>query len=288
MIEKNHENSDANSRQEPVEQAETDIDKEVLQQRYAVLHRLEDWLETPMLVLGFVWLVLLVIELTGYLGPGLQFVGTAIWVVFIADFLLKFALAPDKVTYLKANWLTVPALLVPALRVFRIARAARILQVGRAARGIRLLRVVSSVNRGMKALGAAMQRRGFGYVVLLTIIVAVAGAAGMYFFERELPQGPGFDSFGTALWWTAMLMTTLGSDYWPMSAEGRILCFMLALYAFAVFGYVTATLATFFIGRDAENEDAELASARSIAELKEEIKALRDELRAWDQRDRRP
>ncbi|CDS51610.1 Potassium voltage-gated channel subfamily KQT; possible potassium channel, VIC family [Polaromonas sp. CG9_12] len=285
MMKKNHENSNTNSRQEPVEKADEDVDKEVLQQRYAVLHRFEDWLETPMLVLGFVWLVLLVIELTGHLGPGLQFVGTAIWVVFIADFFLKLTLAPNKVTYFKENWLTVLALLVPALRVFRIARAARILQVGRATRGIRLLRVVSSVNRGMKALGAAMQRRGFGYVVLLTLIVAVTGAAGMYFFERELPQGPGFDSFGTALWWTAMLMTTLGSDYWPKSAEGRILCFMLALYAFAVFGYVTATLATFFIGRDAENEDAELASARSIAELRQEIKALRDELRERNQRD---
>ena len=285
MMKKNHENSNANSRQVPVEKADEDVDKEVLQQRYAVLHRFEDWLETPMLVLGFVWLVLLVIELTGHLGPGLQFVGTAIWVVFIADFFLKLTLAPNKVTYFKENWLTVLALLVPALRVFRIARAAKILQVGRATRGIRLLRVVSSVNRGMKALGAAMQRRGFGYAVLLTLIVAVTGAAGMYFFERELPQGPGFDSFGTALWWTAMLMTTLGSDYWPKSAEGRILCFMLALYAFAVFGYVTATLATFFIGRDAENEDAELASARSIAELRQEIKALRDELRERNQRD---
>lgn len=284
MIKKNHENSNADSRPEPGQGSDTDIDEDVLQQRYAVLHRFEDWLETPMLVLGFVWLVLLVIELTSHLGPGLQFVGTVIWVVFIADFLLKLALAPNKWAYFKANWLTVLALLVPALRVFRIARAVRILRVGRAVRGIRLLRVVSSVNRGMKALGASMQRRGFGYVVLLTIIVAVAGAAGMYFFERELPQGPGFDSFGTALWWTAMLMTTLGSDYWPLSAEGRILCFMLALYAFAVFGYVTATLATFFIGRDADNEDAELASARSIAELRQEISALRDELRERNRR----
>ena len=32
--------------------------------------------------------------------------------------------------------------------------------------------------------------------------------------------------------------------------EGRILCFILVLYAFSVFGYVTATLATFFVGRD--------------------------------------
>ena len=44
-------------------------------------------------------------------------------------------------------------------------------------------------------------------------------------------------------------MTTMGSDYFPQTAEGRVLCFILAIYAFAVFGYVTATLATFFVGR---------------------------------------
>ena len=33
-------------------------------ERREVLEQLEDWLETPMLVLGFGWLVLFVIELT--------------------------------------------------------------------------------------------------------------------------------------------------------------------------------------------------------------------------------
>ncbi len=33
-------------------------------QRLKILRQIEDWLETPMLVLGFVWLVLLVVELT--------------------------------------------------------------------------------------------------------------------------------------------------------------------------------------------------------------------------------
>ena len=65
-----------------------------------------------------------------------------------------------------------------------------------------------------------------------------------------------------------MVMTTMGSQYWPETVEGRVLCVFLALYAFAVFGYVTATLATFFVGRDAENEDAEPAGARQIAALR--------------------
>jgi voltage-gated potassium channel len=36
------------------------------------------------------------------------------------------------------------------------------------------------------------------------------------------------------------------------------------LYAFGVFGYMTATLATFFVGRDAENDEAELAGAKQL------------------------
>jgi voltage-gated potassium channel len=72
-----------------------------------------------------------------------------------------------------------------------------------------------------------------------------------------------------------MLLTSLGSEYWPKTAEGRVLCFLLALYGFAVFGYVTATIATFFVGRDAESDEAELAGAKSIAALRAEIAALR-------------
>ncbi|WP_255348373.1 hypothetical protein [Gloeocapsa sp. PCC 7428] len=37
------------------------------------------------------------------------------------------------------------------------------------------------------------------------------------------------------------------------------------LYAFTVFGYLTAAIATFFIGRDADDDKAEIAGAKSIA-----------------------
>jgi voltage-gated potassium channel len=124
-----------------------------------------------------------------------------------------------------------------------------------------------------------MGRRGFGYVLALTLVMTLVGAAGMVAFESGGPGG-GLDSYGEALWWTAMIMTTLGSDYWPQTAEGRLLCFILALYAFAMFGYVTATLATFFIGRDAESDEAEVAGAASMEALRRDIQALREEIRS--------
>ena len=257
------------------------IERSVLNdERWAVLGQIEDWLETPMLVLGFVWLGLLVIELTSNLSPALEFVGIAIWVVFILDFALRFILAPDKSDYLKANWITALALFVPALRVFRIFRVVRVLQAARATRGLRLFRVLSSLNRGMRALGRTMRRRGFGYVIALTVIVILLGAAGMYAFESQLQNGEGLKSYGEALWWTAMLLTSLGSEYWPRTAEGRVLCFILGLYGLAVFGYVTATIATFFVGRDAESDEAELAGAKSVAALRTDIAVLRDEVRS--------
>lgn len=248
--------------------------------RLVALAGLEAWLERPMQVLGVVWLGLLVLEFTRGMSPLLTGISTAIWVIFILDFALRLALAPDRARYLRGNWLTVLSLLVPALRVFRVARAVRVLRLGRATRGIRMVRVVGSLNRGMRSLGRTMERRGIAYVLALTTLVIFGGAAGMYAFENELPGGAGLRDYPSALWWTAMIMTTLGSEYWPRTAEGRVLCVMLALYAFAVFGYLTASLASFFIGRDAERDDTEIPGRSDIAALRTDIAALHDEVRA--------
>lgn len=250
---------------------------ELKRERYELLRRVENWLETPMLVLAFVWLLLLILELVREESALFNALGISIWVVFIVDFAIALVLAPDKSDYLKKNWLTVISLLVPALRVFRILRAFRLLRVARAGRGVRLFRVVSSLNRGMKALGESLSRRGFAYVVGLTLLVTFAGAAGIYAFENEASGGP--RSYGESLWWTAMIMTTMGSEYWPQTVEGRVLCVFLALYAFGVFGYVTAALATFFVGRDAGSSETEVAGARQLAAVRDELSALRDEIR---------
>jgi voltage-gated potassium channel len=115
----------------------------------------------------------------------------------------------------------------------------------------------------------------------LTLIVCLVGAAGMYAFERDVSAPDGIHDFGSALWWTAMVITTMGSQYWPQTAEGRVLCLGLALYAFAVFGYVAATIASFFVTRESEGKQADLASASAIESLHAEVKELRAELRKY-------
>jgi voltage-gated potassium channel len=243
--------------------------------RHSLLRRLQARLELPMLALAFVWIALFVIEAVWGSSPALSMAGYAIWALFVAQFAVELVIAPRKAHYLEHNWLTALALVLPAFRLLRMVRIARVARLSSAARtlqGTRLVRVVSSLNRSMHALRAAMSRRGFGYVLTLTLIVIFAGAAGMYAFE-----GAAFESYASALWWTAMLITTIGSQYWPESPEGRVLCLLLSLYGLAMFGYVTATLATFFIGRD-EHGRGETPSAESIAALQKEMRALRREL----------
>ncbi len=222
-----------------------------------------------MIFLGFLWLVLLVIELIWHLTPVLEMLSLTIWVIFIIDFLLKFFLATHKVSYLKRNWLTIISLLIPALRVVRIFRFVRLL---RGIRGIRLVKIIASLNRSMRSLNATMRRRGFIYVFLLTILVLFGGAAGMFAFEKNVAGG--LENYGKALWWTAMLIITIGSEYWPQTPEGRALCFLLSLYGFSIFGYITATLASFFIGRDAEEKNTPVAGAEDVKALQKEIQRL--------------
>ena len=113
-------------------------------------------------ILGFVWLALLVLEFTRGLNPALEALGTTIWIIFVVDFSFRIALAERKWTHIKRNWLTAISLLVPALRFFRCGHLIRVLRLGRTARGVRLFRVLSSLNRGVSALGKTMGGRGFG------------------------------------------------------------------------------------------------------------------------------
>jgi len=243
--------------------------------RREMLEQLDDWLDVPMLVLSVIWLGLVLYELGYGSTPPIEALGIAIWIVFIGEFILRFALAPHKRDFLKANWLTVIALLVPALRLFRVFRVFR---AARPLRSVRLVRIVGTANRSMGALKSALRRRRFGYVAAMTMLVMALGAAGMLSFEPASEVEGGFTSYGDALWWTAMMLTTIGSQYWPGSTEGRILALLISVYGLAVFGYITASFASFFVGWDAESTTNLPSVSEQITALTKEVAAMRGDL----------
>lgn len=262
-------------------------DDEIHTARWELLEQVNQLTERPMIALSFVWLILLVVDFTAGLSPLLQIVSNVIWALFVLDFFLELVIAPRKLAYLRSNWIGALSLALPALRGLRILPALRLARAARAARGLRLFRLITSLNRGMRALGKTLSRRGAGYIIALTAVVTVVGAAGMAVFESPTslaaefggaaePEA-GLASYGEAIWWTAMIMTTMGSEYWPRTPEGRILGWLLSLYAFAVFGYITAMIASFFVGQDRGESDQTLPAEELVA-LRAEIVALREEL----------
>jgi len=249
-------------------------------ERWNVLADLDDWLRVPMAVLSLGWLLIVVAELVWGETDLLLTLGLVIWIIFLVEFAIRFLLAPEKLSFLRRNWLTVLALALPALRLFR---ALRFVRVVRGLRGARLVRIVGTANRSMTALRDTLRRRRFGYVAGLTALILLLGAAGMMNFEPSDAVEGGFTSYGHALWWTAMLVTSIGSDFWPQTTEGRILALLLSVYGLAVFGYITASFASFFVGRDAEEPDAPVAGSADINRLAAEIRQLREQLSAQGQ-----
>lgn len=256
-------------REDPDPQGDAPEDE---QERWQVLTQLEDYLERPMLALSFIWLSLVIIELIWTTSGVFELLGTIIWILFILEFLLRFALAPRKIRFLRSNPITIIALAAPA---FRFLRALRLLRVSR---GLRLVRIVGTANRGLGALRKSFDRRGLGYVLATTALVILLGAGGMLAFEPAREVGGGFSGYADAVWWTAMLVSTMGSGFWPLTPEGRVLALLLSIYGLAVFGYITASFATFFIGQEAAAPDGDVGGAREIAALRADIAALRGEL----------
>ena len=231
-------------------------------------HEISELVDIALTALSLIFLVFLLVEFTVELSPAqsrwMELAGWLIWAVFAGDFVVRLALADAKGRYLRTNWLAALAVVLPAFRVFRLLRAVR------AARSLRLARLVTGTNRGARALRRVAGFAGAGYVVILTAVIWLLGAAGIAYLERG-QTGASITSLAEALWWTATTLIQQGSEKHPATVEGRILAVILMTYSLAVSGYITAALAAFLLGRRREQADAETAS------LRDEMRSLRQD-----------
>ena len=100
------------------------------------VQRIDSALQLPMALLGLVWLALLIAEFGYGVSGWVTWASYAIWAVFIAEFMVRFAVAPRKGEFLRNNWFTLFSLVLPAVRVFSAFRSLRALsamrEIGRA------------------------------------------------------------------------------------------------------------------------------------------------------------
>ncbi len=250
--------------QRAVTDSPAEVPSALERERETLLENVHAALDSVMVILSVAWIALLIAELvTGDLPASLTIAVWVIWGLFVLDFAIEFTIAPAKLRYLRTHWLTVLSLALPALRIVRVFAALRILRAARVVRSVGLLRVLTSINRGLGSLRVTAARRGVGYLLAATGLVVAVGAAGMASFESPAAvAGSGaepFEDYADALWWTLFAMTT-GATSQPATGAGRLLGWLLSLYGLGVFGYLTATLASHFVGRE------QARPSRSIAD----------------------
>lgn len=223
------------------------------ERREALLHRVERITELPLLVLAFLMIPLLIGPMLWELTPGEQTIyfvlDYSIWGLFAIDLIIKTAISPHRLAYLRRHWLEVLTVVIPFFRPLRILR---IFAYGsRAWVGLRRL-----VNVDFLLV------YGFGLVIIAaTIVTSVEGG-----------EGATIHSFTDALWWAVVTITTVGyGDMVPLTLAGRVTAVVLMLGGLAFLGGTTANLASYLMrGHSTE--------AKDTSRLRKELEGLREEI----------
>lgn len=201
-----------------------------------------------------------------------QWTNWAIWGIFLAEFVVVVVLADRRWAYTKRAWLDVFIIassfpmLASALaytRLLRLARLTRVLRI------LRLARLATVITRGGSAARAMFRKRGMGYVLVLTLLLAL-GAGGLY----SLVEGE--ESISSGLWWAVVTLTTVGyGDIVPSTSAGRAAGVVLMVLGIGFVAMLTASVAAHFV----EEDDNELASeVRRLHERLDDVQRRLDSL----------
>jgi len=221
--------------------------------REELLHRVERITEMPLLILAFVMIPLLIGPMLWEMSPQEEATFITLdyflWAIFAIDLIIKLAISPHRLNYLRRHWLEVLVVVVPFLRPLRILRI--FIFGSRAWVGMRRL-----VNIDFILI------YGIGLVIIAATIVA----------SVEGGEGASINSFADALWWAVVTITTVGyGDMVPVTVAGRAVAFVLMLGGIAFFSGVTANLASFLV----RSHDTE---KKAMSQLVKEMEGLRQEM----------
>ncbi|MEO6700917.1 MAG: potassium channel family protein [Jatrophihabitantaceae bacterium] len=196
--------------------------------------------------------------LDGFWREVCRYADYAAWAIFLLDYLIRLALAEQRLRYASKH---IPDLLMVALPVLRPLRLLRVLL---------LLRVLN------RRAAQSLRGRVAIYVSGSATLVLCCAALAELDAERHSSQA-NIRTIGESLWWAATTMSTVGyGDYHPVTTEGRLVAVGLMLAGVALLGVVTASIAAWLIETVREVETESQAATRAdLARLHTEIAELR-------------
>jgi voltage-gated potassium channel len=195
----------------------------------------------PMLVLSALMLPVLIVPLVLTLHAGIAMAfdaaGYLIWAAFVAEYLARLALAPDRLHFVRTHLVDLVIIAVPFLRPVRALRALRLL---------RLAWLGSWAASAIRAVSQVLRHRKFHYALLSVAVLVFAGAAAELALEQHSP-GSSIHSYGDALWWAMVTITTVGyGDKVPVTGAGQAVAVVFMMAGLALFGLLTATITSYF------------------------------------------
>jgi len=203
-----------------------------------------------------------------------KYINIAVLIIFAIDYFIRLAFAKDKKYFIKTH---IPELIaiIPFEPIFQLARLARLVHIIRL---IRLFRSFIILKRYYETIVSLFQTNNLHYVTLATIIIIFLGAIGIQHFERDIGN---VKSFGDALWWSIVTITTVGyGDISPVTTYGRILAAFLMIAGIGFLGMLTGTISTYFVDCVLKKKKKETLDAKIkqvIAAKIEEIENLNDQ-----------
>jgi voltage-gated potassium channel len=198
----------------------------------AALARFEHYMKLPIILAALLPLVIAP-EGGDWLGVA---VGVVSWLIFLADYLVNQRRLLRYLSTLLGRFdlsvvvLTAPWFLLPGAQAGRfvvLLRLARLARVAMASRGSRRL----------------FER--LGRVAIVAVGVVILGAAVAYHAEHA--TNPGFATYGDALWWGIVTLTTVGyGDIVPNTSAGRWAAVVIMITGISVLGLLAGSMASFF------------------------------------------
>jgi voltage-gated potassium channel len=212
--------------------------------------------EAPVLIAALLVVPVIIIEEREPSEAWLQVANVAnwaIWAAFFLEYVTVVSLAEDRWSYTKSAWLDVFIIVVsfpllPAL--FAISRLLRLTRLSRVFRILRLVRLAAVLSRGGQTVRRLFRKRGLGYLLALTVLLA-AGFAALFAIAEDAGLLDG-------LWWAIQTITTVGyGDTFPVTGLGRIAGIGLMVLGIGFVAILTAAVAAQFV----EEEETELTDA---------------------------
>jgi voltage-gated potassium channel Kch len=154
------------------------------------------------------------------------------------------------------HWLDATLVVVTLPAYGRLLSSLRLVRLVRL---LRLARPVVVVWRALQAERRLNSRNAFRFASIATIfLVFIAGAT-----EATVDSGD-FKSFWDGVWWAVVTVTTVGyGDIIPHSVSGRLIAMLLMVAGIGFISVLTATIASFFVKEERQDERAESQEERA-------------------------